>query len=126
MTISRGDSVRRKLGDRRIRPRFDIVGDLWGTLEAVLPLAVRNVGRGGALIEARAPLPADSVHRLLFRSNGEDVWAEVRVRYVAPNTSDRNDPRFLIGLEFVSTHPVLMEQIDRWLMESLGDERVEA
>lgn len=121
MTISRGDSVRRKLGDRRVRPRFDVVGELWGTLEAVLPLAVRNVGRGGALIESRAALPADSVHRLLFRSNGEDIWADARVRYVSPYTSDSGDPRFLIGLEFMSTHPVLLEQIDRWLMERHGD-----
>lgn len=120
MTIPR-DSVRRKLGDRRIRPRFDVVGELWGTLEAMMPLSVRNVGRGGALMESRAPLPADSVHRLLFRSNGEDIWTDVRVRYVAPHTSDSDDPRFLIGLEFMSTHPVLVEQIDRWLMESLGD-----
>jgi hypothetical protein len=121
MTISRGDNVRRKLGDRRIRPRFDVVGELWGTLEAVLPLAVRNVGRGGALIESRAPLPADSVHRLLFRSDGEDMWTDVRVRYVAPQASTSDDPTFLIGLEFMSVHPVLVEQIDRWLLESLGD-----
>ena len=54
--------MRRKIGDRRIRPRFDIVGDLWGTLETVLQLPLRNVGRGGALIHSHVPLPSHSVH----------------------------------------------------------------
>ena len=45
------------MGDRRIRPRFDIVGDLLGTLETVLRLPLRNVGRRGALIHSHVPLP---------------------------------------------------------------------
>ena len=48
--------MRRKIGDRRIRPRFDIVGDLWGSLETVLRLPLRNVSRGGALIHSHVPL----------------------------------------------------------------------
>ena len=65
--------MRRKMGDRRIRPRFDIVGDLWGTLETVLRLPLRNVSRGGALIHSHVPLPSQSVHRLAFHSNGQDL-----------------------------------------------------
>ena len=41
--------MKRRLGDRRVRPRFEIVGELWGTLETVLRLPLRNVGIGGAL-----------------------------------------------------------------------------
>jgi hypothetical protein len=121
MTMPRADNVRRKLGDRRIRPRFDIVGDLWGTLEAVLPLPLRNVGRGGALIESHLPLPAESVHRLMFRSNGEDISTDVRVRYVRPLTSAEGQRKFLIGLEFMAVHPVLLEQIERWLIEGAAE-----
>ena len=62
--------MRRKIGDRRIRPRFDIVGDLWGTLETVLQLPLRNVSRGGALIHSHVPLPSQSVHRLAFNADG--------------------------------------------------------
>ncbi len=121
MSTPQRDSVKRKLGDRRIRPRFDIVGDLWGTLETVLPSPLKNVGRGGALIESRIPLAAESVHRLTFRSNGEDIPAPVRVRHVRTDTSENGERMFLIGLEFMTALPALLEQIDQWLIESHGD-----
>ena len=113
--------MRRSFGDRRIRPRFDIVGDMWGTLETVLPQPLRNVGRGGMLIESRVALPLQSIHRLLFRAEGEEVVVDVRVQHVRPNGSSGDEPRFLVGLEFVSAHPALIARIDQWLLESQGD-----
>ena len=99
--------MRRKLGDRRIRPRFDIVGDLFGTLETVLRLPVRNVGRHGALIHSHVPLPLESVHRLTFQSDGQDVSADVCVRHVESEVSMDGERTFLIGVEFVMVPPVL-------------------
>ena len=61
MAMDEGEIVRRKMGDRRNRPRYDIVGDLWGTLETVLHLPLRNLSRGGALIHSHVPLPSQSV-----------------------------------------------------------------
>lgn len=113
--------MRRKLGDRRGRPRFDIVGDLWGTLETALRLPLRNVGRRGALIHSHLPLPMESVHRLTFQSDGQDVSTEVRVRHVNPQVSADGERTYLIGVEFMTTHPVLQQQIERWLGASEGE-----
>jgi hypothetical protein len=115
-----GAYVRRKLGDRRIRPRFDIVGDLFGTLETVLRLPVRNIGRQGALIHSHVALPIESVHRLTFQSEGQDVTADVRVRHVESEMTVDGEQAFLIGVEFVMVPPVLGEQIERWLVTSEG------
>ena len=121
MTMPRGDNVRRKFGDRRGRPRFDIVGDLWGTFETVLTLPLKNVSRGGALVESHVPLAAESVHRMTFRSQGEDLATDVRVRYVRPlAAAGAGGGRFLIGLEFIAAHPLLVEEIGRWMLESDG------
>jgi hypothetical protein len=109
-----GDSVKRKIGDRRIRPRFDIVGDLWGSLETVLRLPLRNVSRGGALIHSHVPLPSQSVHRLAFKSDGEDVSVPVRVSHVDTQVSADGERTYLIGLEFLSLQPAVIEMIDRW------------
>ena len=76
---TRRDGVRRKLGDCRGRPRYDIVGDLWGTLETVLRMPLRNVGPGGALIESHVALPAESIHRLTFTYDGQDASTQVRI-----------------------------------------------
>jgi hypothetical protein len=109
-----GDGVRRKIGDRRIRPRFDIVGDLWGTLETVLQLPLRNVSRGGALIHSHVPLPSQSVHRLAFKADGRDVSVPVRVSHVDAQTSADGERTYLIGVEFLSAQPALLELINQW------------
>lgn len=112
--------MRRKLGDRRNRPRFDIVGDLWGTLETVLRLPLQNIGRRGALIHSHVPLPLESVHRLTFQSDGQDLSTDVRVRHVVPQVSADGERTYLIGVEFMAAHPVLVQQIERWLGTSEG------
>jgi PilZ domain len=107
--------VKRKLGDRRIRPRFDIVGDLWGTLETVLRLPLKNVSRGGALIHSHVPLPFQSVHRLALHSDGQDLSEPVRVSHVDTQVSADGERTYLIGVEFLSAQPALLELIERWL-----------
>jgi hypothetical protein len=119
--MSRGDSVRRKIGDRRIRPRFDIVGDLWGTLETVLRLPLKNVSRGGALIHSHVPLPSQSVHRLAFQSNGQDLSVPVRVSHVDTQVSADGERTYLIGVEFLSAQPAVLELIDRWMAMEHGE-----
>lgn len=107
--------MRRRLGDRRIRPRYDIVGDLRGTVEAVLRLPLKNVGLGGALIESHVPLPSQSVHRLTFACDGGEAGAQVRVRHVIPQVSADGEQTYLIGVEFLTLHPALEVQVRGWL-----------
>ncbi len=95
-------------------------GELFGTLETVLRLSVRNIGRQGALIHSHVPLPIESVHRLTFQSEGQDVTADVRVRHVESEMTMDGEQAFLIGVEFVMVPPALGEQIERWLVASEG------
>ena len=110
-------TLRRKLGDRRGRPRYDIVGDLWGTLETVLRMPLRNVGPGGALIESHVALPSESIDRLSFSYEGQVASTQVRVTHVKPSISMDGERTFLIGVEFLSVHPALVGQIERWMVE---------
>jgi hypothetical protein len=120
MSMSKERLVRRKLGDRRGRPRYDIVGDLWGTIETVLRLPLRNLGRGGALIESRIPLPVSSVQRLIVELDGEEWTTDVRVRHATPAGAG-GDSHYLIGIEFLSAAPTLLERINRFLIEGGGE-----
>jgi PilZ domain len=103
------------MGDRRIRPRFDIVGDLWGTLETVLHLPLRNVSRGGALIHSHVALPSESMHRLTFNADGQNLSVPVRVSHVDPQVSADGEQTYLIGVEFLSAQPALLTAIEGWL-----------
>lgn len=107
--------MRRRNGDRRVRPRFEVVGDLWGTVEAVLRLPLRNVGLNGALIESHMPLAMDSIHRIAWDTFGQEVSAEVRVRHVTGMLGADGEQVYRVGVEFVAPSPVLTEQIQHWL-----------
>ena len=60
--------MRRKLGDRRIRPRFDIVGDLWGRSRASCAYRCGTSGGTGRWIHSHVPLSSGSVHRLTLET----------------------------------------------------------
>ena len=112
--------MKRRLGDRRSRPRFEIVGDLFGTFETVVALPLRNVGVGGALFESHVSLPLESVHRLAWKCEGRDSAVQVRVRHVRPSRSADGERTYLIGIEFLSLNPVIVAQIQQWLASGGG------
>jgi hypothetical protein len=107
--------MRRKLADRRGRPRFEIVGQLWGTLETVVGLPLRNVSLGGALVQSAVPLPTESEHHVTIMCDGVQAPTKVRVRHIDRRVDEDGLPAYLIGLEFVFVGPVLRAQIENWL-----------
>ncbi len=109
-----------RLGDRRSDLRFEIIGQLWGSLEAVEPLPLRNVGRGGALVESRLPLAADTVHGVRLAYNARTSTLQARVRHVTPIVSPLGTERYLIGLEFLEPEEAALEQIDTLVAASGG------
>jgi hypothetical protein len=108
-------NVTRRLGDRRARPRFEIVGELFGSLETVLLLPLKNVGIGGALFESHVPLTAESIHRLTWKSDDRETVVQVRVRHVKPVESVDGERTYLIGVEFMSLNALIAGQIQQWL-----------
>ena len=106
--------MRRKIGDRRSRPRFDVVGALWGTVETVMWLPMENIGRGGALIRSHVQLTPDSIHRMTVRAGDRDFTSQVKVRHVRASTTADGEQCFLIGIEFLSLPLPLLAQIDAW------------
>lgn len=112
--------MRRRQGDRRVRPRFEVVGDLWGTAETVLRLPFRNVGLRGALLQSQVPLAVDSVYRIAWDVNAAEMFAEVRVRHVKETGGHDGQQTYLVGVEFVAPNPMLTEQIQQWLAAVSG------
>ena len=107
--------MKRRLADRRGRPRFEIVGELWGTLETVMGMPLVNISHGGALIESAVTLPYESVHHVTVNCDGQATPASVRVRHVRPAVGNDGRDCFFIGVEFLSMSGALKGQIDYWL-----------
>jgi hypothetical protein len=110
-----------RLGDRRGEMRFEIIGHLWGALENVERLPLRDIGLGGALVESRLPLAPDSVQAMALRFGGDAVHdVRVRVRHVRPSPAGAG---YLVGLEFMDLAAGAAEQIDRYVAASLVGSR---
>ena len=107
--------MKRRLGDRRGRPRFEIVGDLWGTLDTVIGMPLVNVGRGGALVQSSVPLTPESVHHVALNCNGQQTPTSVQVRHVRPITGSDGHQHYLIGFAFLSMPAALLAQIESWM-----------
>ena len=89
-------------------------------------MPLRNVSPGGALIESHVALPAESMHRLTFSYDGQDASTQVRIRHVKPAISMEGERTFLIGVEFLSVHPALVGQIERWMANGDTEATAEA
>lgn len=97
--------------NRRRHPRFEIVGNVWGSFESVVALHLRDVSHGGALVHSDLPLKEGSEHHCTIACNGIPVATKVRVRWVEGRTAG---PRYLMGLEFVNVGGALRAQMDSW------------
>jgi hypothetical protein len=91
--------VKKHIGDRRGRARFEIVGTLTGTLETWRRFEIRNLGDGGALLHTPVPFaPGSRISgRLSLRSLGREVRGEVRH---ITTTLVARDARYLVGVQW--------------------------
>jgi hypothetical protein len=107
--------MKRRIGDRRSKPRFEIVGDLWGSIDATASMLVQNLGRGGALLDSPLPLAPDSVHWVTATADNQPHLVQIRVRHSTPVMTPDGRPRFSIGVEFLKLSPAIEEAIVRYM-----------
>lgn len=105
-------TTRRRLGDRRNRVRYEIVGQLWGSLETFEPLEVHNISLGGALVETRIPLNADSVQRLRLTAPAETAELQARIAHVSQRQDVMAPENYLIGVQFIELPPAVADYVD--------------
>jgi hypothetical protein len=110
--------VKKRIGDRRRGPRFEIVGALSGTLETWQRCRLVNLGAGGALIESPSPLlPGSRVNgRLAIAGQLRDVRAVVR-----RVDHDGAQQRYQVGVEWGQP----LAESDTLLMPDAGTQRRE-
>ena len=107
--------MQRRLGDRRGGARFEIVGELWGSLETVVAMPLLNIGKSGALLQSSVPLTPESVYRVALSCDGQQTPARVQVRHVRSARGADGRDYFLIGVEFMSMPAALEAQIAAWM-----------
>jgi PilZ domain-containing protein len=107
--------MQRRIGDRRRKPRFEIVGDLFGSVDVTVGLRILNLGRGGALVDSPLALVPGSVHAVRAVGNGESHPMTIRVRH-STATAQQGHRRYLLGVEFLNVTAAL----DDFLVRHVG------
>ncbi len=113
-------AAKRRLGDRREHLRFEVAGQLWASLDMKDRVVLKNIGVGGALIEATLGPGMRSIRaaQIALRERGPEV--NVLVRHITPISASPTEDRFLMGLEFVNLSSSARADIDR-LVQEWGD-----
>ena len=91
-----------RLADRRTVTRFEILGELWGSVQTVEPLRVCNLAPEGALVESGSPLRVGSVHAIRLIRGAEATEIRATVRHLSPTHPEGGGVRYLVGLEFLN------------------------
>jgi hypothetical protein len=108
---------KRRARERRISRRFEIVGQLWGTLEWSEPWPLRNIGRGGALVEGPRPLALESTYGISLSPTTPANAIRARVCHLSRVDGDHASNPYLIGFEFLPSDERGEEQIETLLAE---------
>ncbi|HWK10301.1 MAG TPA: PilZ domain-containing protein [Vicinamibacterales bacterium] len=106
--------MNRRIGERRLKPRFEVVGgELWGRFETVASLVVRNVGLHGALVHGRLALPPGSTQVLTTEVGGQAEQVRVRVTRCEPAAGPGGG--YEIGLEFLTLSEHMRRFVEGWI-----------
>jgi hypothetical protein len=114
LTDARGGDtadIAKRLGDRRQHLRFDVAGQLWGSIEANEPVVLRNIAHGGALVEATSWVSSAHETHISLGLHGPILNAVVRHVSPAGPAADR----FLVGLEFVRLSEIQRIELDDFI-----------
>jgi hypothetical protein len=100
-------------GDRRSRPRLEVVGLLWGALDIMEPARVVDISRGGVLIESPVAVPPGSEQLIHLSLDGQRIRVDVRACHIRQSPSPTGmGVHYLIGYEFVHPPAALAETLE--------------
>jgi hypothetical protein len=99
----------------RVGPRVQILGHLGGDITVVEPLAVKELGTGGATIETRFPLIIDSLHELRLTLATTTVVIKGRVVHSHISDVDAEVVAYQSGIEFVDAPHHVQDAVRAYL-----------
>jgi hypothetical protein len=86
---------------KRDGERVLILGDLQGEIMVFEPLHIKEMSRGGALVETRFPLHLNSLHDLRLTLGPQSVVLKGRVAHSHISDVDQDIVTYRTGIEFV-------------------------
>src|SRR6476660_608117 len=86
--------------DKRDTERIEILGELKGEVTVFQPMAIREISRGGALVETGFPLQLDSLHEFRLTLGERSVIVKGRVAHCSISDVEQEIVLYRSGIEF--------------------------
>jgi len=87
--------------DKRDSDRILILGELHGEVMVFQPVAIKEISRGGALVETAFPLHLDSLHDFRLTLGERSVVVKGRVTHCSISDVEQEGVLYRSGVEFV-------------------------
>ena len=89
--------------DKRDSDRILILGELHGEVMVFQPIAIKEIGRGGAQVDTTFPLHLDSLHDFRLTLGERSVVVKGRVTHCSITDVEQEGVLYRSGVEFVET-----------------------
>ena len=97
--------------DKRDRERLEILGELHGEVMVFQPLSIKEISRGGCLVETAFPLHLNSLHDIRLTLGEQSIVLKGRVAHCRISEVDQEIVHYRSGLEFIEPSERIREVI---------------
>jgi hypothetical protein len=87
--------------DKRDRERIEILGELHGEVMIFQPLSVKEISRGGCLVETAFPLHLNSLHDVRLTLGERSIVLKARVAHCHISDVEQEIVTYRSGVEFI-------------------------
>ncbi len=87
--------------DQRDTERIEILGELNGEVMVFQPMTIKEISRGGALVETAFPLHLDSLHDFRLTLGDRSIVLKGRVAHCSISDVEQEIVLYRSGVEFI-------------------------
>jgi hypothetical protein len=87
--------------EKRDRERVEILGELHGEVMVFQPLSIKEISRGGCLVETSFPLHLNSLHDIRLTLGDQSVVLKGRVAHCRISDVEQEIVHYRSGMEFI-------------------------
>jgi len=97
--------------EKRDRERVEILGELHGEVMIFQPLSIKEISKGGCLVETSFPLHLNSLHDIRLTLGDQSVVLKGRVAHCRISDVDQEIVHYRSGMEFIEPSDRIREAI---------------
>jgi hypothetical protein len=104
-----------QISDKRDIDRVEILGELHGEVMIFQPLSIKEISRGGCLIETSFQLHLNSLHDIRLTLGEQSIVLKGRVAHCSISDVDQEVVHYYSGMEFVEPSDRILEVIVQFI-----------